>query len=305
MFVTKKWVLITGVSGFIGFRLAKELIASGVNVLGVDIRETENSKEFQTIGGKFFNNKDRNFPESLMDDYQIKTIYHLGAIKRHEENLPFDYLFENNVVETRYWAKVAKDFDCRIVFTSSLYVYGNYTKASTESDAPSPRTIYGSTKALAEIELITQININELNCGIARLYFVVGETNDFGVYSNVIHKFIEQGKKGEPISVYGSGSAKMNYVWISDVTKSLISIGNSNLKEIFNVGNVFDYTILEIGELISKKFKVGIEHVQKDWTEGLVRTGIVDKANSLLGISNEMSLEKIVEKILENQEELL
>jgi nucleoside-diphosphate-sugar epimerase len=133
----------------------------------------------------------------------------------------------------------------------------------------------------------------------------VGESNDFGVYSNVIHKFIEQGKRGEPISVYGTGSAIMNYVWISDVTKSLISIGNSNLRDTFNVGNMFNFTILEIGELISKKFGVDIEHLEKDWTEGIARIGNIEKAQFLLGISNRMSLEEMVDKILESQEELL
>jgi nucleoside-diphosphate-sugar epimerase len=303
--MVKEWVVVTGVSGFIGFRLASELISQGVNVLGIDIRETVNSKEFEKIGGMFFNNNDGLFPTDLIQAYNVKIIYHLGAIKRHDENLPFDYLLEKNVVETRYWAKIAKDFDCRIVFTSSLYVYGNYTESSREKDALNPKTIYGCTKALAEIELKTQMNINELNCCIARLYFVVGETNDLGVYSNVIHKFIEQGKNGEPLTVYGTGEAEMNYVWITDVINSLISMGNSEVKDVFNVGNIINFTIIQIADLISQIYGVKIQHIESDWTERTKRIGNVDKAQTILNITNEMSLKQMVDNILEKQEEKL
>jgi len=294
-------VMVTGVGGFIGSRLALNLLDAGYDVIGVDHNKTINVESFEKAGGRFFRSPVQDLTPTDFQNDNIKLVYHLAAIKRHNENIPYQEIHAYNILATEVILNLVLYWECRLVFTSSLYVYGNYLKPSLESDIPNPRTIYGMSKAISETYLRSMVNINKANVGIARLYFIVGEDNDNGVYQNVIHKFVDQALKQEPITLYGSGNAVVNYFWIEDLIKALIAFGESDASCVLNLGNKNAYSINHIAEIVLRNIPGSVVRMEPDWTEGTVRDGDTSLARKTLGLEQEISLEEMILKIIKGK----
>lgn len=297
----KVTVLVTGVAGFIGSRLALHLLQIGYNVIGVDHIKTPKVEDFKSAGGKFIQSTVQDLLPADFSNDKITTIYHLAAIKRHNENIPYPEIHAYNIEATEVVLKLSLQWKCRLIFTSSLYVYGNYDHASLESDVANPRTIYGMSKAISEIYLRSMANIKSANVGIARLYFIIGEDDDNGVYQNVIHKFVDQALRQEPITVYGSGNAIVNYYWIEDLIESLIIFGESSASLTLNLGNQNAYSISHMAATVAKYIPGSIVKTDPDWTEGTIRDGNTALSREILGLEQESGLEEIILKIIERK----
>jgi nucleoside-diphosphate-sugar epimerase len=292
-------ILVTGVSGFIASRLALHLLSLGYDVIGVDFNRTKNTDFFLDAGGRFVESYVEDLTKDNFEFEDIKSIFHLAAIKRHNEDIPYVEIYEHNIRATEVVLNFSIEWKCKLVFTSSLYVYGEYDGISYESDIPNPRTIYGMSKAISETYLRSMINIRGANVGIARLYFIVGEENDDRIYQNVIHKFVGQALRGEPITVYGTGNAIINYFWIDDLIQALIALSKRAESSLINLGNSNAHTINQIAEKIARIIPTKISHTKPDWTESTVRHGDTTMSRELLSLNKETTLDKMIETIIQ------
>jgi nucleoside-diphosphate-sugar epimerase len=153
-------VLILGGGGFLGSRLAKELIQNGgltggeiARLTMVDIAFAEDrlpDSRVEYIQGDFSNE------ETITNllQQQPDVIFHLAAIVSGEAEKNFDLGMRINFHASLQILELCRKLALhpRIVFASSCAVFGgDVSKVITDETAPKPRSSYGTQKAMVEL----------------------------------------------------------------------------------------------------------------------------------------------------------
>ena len=108
----------------------------------------------------------------------------------------------------------------------------------------------------------------------------------------VISNFITRGLKGENLIMYGNGFQSRSFCYVDDTIEGLIKICESDYKEIFNVGNPDQYTIVEMAEIIADKTNApGWESDNPTPDDPMHRKPNINKIKKLLDWSPKVSLE--------------
>lgn len=159
-------VLITGGAGFLGQRLARELLARGsvkdehgkpqaitelvlLDVVhGSDFGDTRVRTEVGDIA-------ERSVLERVIDD-KTSAIFHLAAIVSGQAEADFDLGMRINLDASRQLLETCRQRGHvpRVLFTSSVAVYGGDLPEVVQDDtALNPQSSYGAQKAIAELLL--------------------------------------------------------------------------------------------------------------------------------------------------------
>jgi GlcNAc-P-P-Und epimerase len=137
-------VVVLGGSGFIGTRLTNVLLTHGHDVVIGDIRESEKHRDL-------WRHCDVTDPRSLPDVLRgADAVVNLAAEHRDDVR-PLDRYYEVNVRGAELVCAAVSEIGIRrLVFTSSVAVYGLPRGVVSESEACRPFNEYGRTKLLAE-----------------------------------------------------------------------------------------------------------------------------------------------------------
>ena len=237
-------ILITGGKGFIGASLEKRLqkLKHHTSILDINFGDkilNENEIKFDirdsSISKKFANKK-----------YDV--IFHLAAQTSgliSEENPTLD--FETNILGTYNLIKIAKLVGARkIVFTSSMAVYGNTKEKSQvdENEGLKPLSNYGVSKLTAEHLLIN----SEVDITIFRLFNVYGPGQNLeNMKQGMVSIFLAQYIRDSQIKVTGSLKRYRDFIYIDDVVNALIyGLNQETSGQIYNVGSDKKTTVLEL-----------------------------------------------------------
>ncbi|MFL9889771.1 SDR family oxidoreductase [Paraburkholderia sp. RL17-383-BIF-A] len=159
-------VLITGGAGFLGQRLARELLARGslkdkqgtpqtiTELVLLDVVQANNfdDKRVRTEVGDI---AERSVLERVIDD-QTSAIFHLAAIVSGQAEADFDLGMRINLDASRLLLETCRQrgHRPRVLFTSSVAVYGGALPEVVQDDtALNPQSSYGAQKAIAELLL--------------------------------------------------------------------------------------------------------------------------------------------------------
>ncbi len=231
-------ILITGVAGFIGFHLARRLLAQKAWVYGVDNLNqtypvqlkrdrlaqlaTEPNFRFQLL-----DLGDRLGVTRLFQDQTFDGIIHLAT----EESQPA------NGLEPQFWFNSAINgfFNlleaCRhfppqhLVFASSGSVYGANLKlpfaVSDRTDAPT--SLEAATKKTSELIAHVYSYHYQLPITGVRLFTVYGP---WGRPDMTYFKFVQAIATGQPIVLHNFGKLRRDLIYIDDVVEALIKLLN-------------------------------------------------------------------------------
>lgn len=204
-------------------------------------------------------------------------IYHLAAVKLHNERNTSDDVIVNNIVATdRIFEACGIAGVSKVFFASSLYAYGSMgPNAMKENDLCTPTTNYGLSKLWGE----NSIRIYALKYGfsyvIGRLFFIYGPKQfSEGGYKSVMRKNIERLKLGESFLVSGDGQQELDYLHVNDcvrlINKLLSNVQNCTI----NLSRGVGVSINEIAKIVLDQNGGGlVEHTPSDWTHGSKRIG--------------------------------
>jgi UDP-glucose 4-epimerase len=255
-------VLITGVAGLLGSRLADWIIENKpeIEVIGIDdlsggYRENVNPKvEFWK----------RNLVDSELDPIfknGVDYVFHFAAYAA-EGLSPFirTYNYNNNLVATARIVNNCIKYDVkRLVFTSTLAVYGHgYGGVFDETQRPSPIDPYGVAKYACEMDIQIAGEQHGLDWCIIRPHNVYGrKQNIWDKYRNVLGIWMYQHLNGEPMTIFGDGTQTRAFSCIDDIVEPLwkAAIEPKASKEIINLGGIKEYTINEANQILKDVFE--------------------------------------------------
>ena len=158
-------VLVTGATGFLGCRLAGMLAADPrvSAVTGLDRTAPPAGTAFQSITADITRLPDL-APEA-------ETAIHAAAITSQASEADPDAAFAINVEGMRAvlrWAR-ARPAPPRVLFLSSIAVFGRGDPVATEDTPPDPHSTYGTTKLIAERLLLDATRRGEVDGVVLRL----------------------------------------------------------------------------------------------------------------------------------------
>lgn len=298
--------LITGVAGFIGWKVAEFLLKDGKAVLGVDnindaydiklkewrlneLRKFENFKfhqvdlvDFQAI-------------RLLFEIYPISAVIHLAAragVRKSLEN-PWIYV-ESNITSTLNLLEIMKEFGIRkmvLASTSSVYA-GQKLPFHEDLKVDTPLSPYAATKKSAELLAYTYHYLYELDISVVRYFTVYGPA---GRPDMSIFRFIKWIYEGLPIRIYGDGTQARDFTYIDDIARGTILALKPLGYEIINLGGgknpVSINEIIDILErLIGKKAKR--EYLNFHKADVKITWAEIKKAKEILGWEPEINIEE-------------
>ena len=237
-------VLITGVAGLLGSRLADWLIENNkATVYGID---DLSGGYIENINPKviFYNyNLTSNTKkiEYLFNEHKFDYIFHFAAYAA-EGLSPFirQYNYENNLIATTKLINLSIKYKVkRFIFTSTMAVYGNGQVPFKESHQQSPIDPYGIAKYACEMDLHVAGEQHGLDWCIFRPHNVYGvKQNIWDKYRNVLGIWMYQHLNNMPMSIYGDGTQTRAFSYVDDCVPYfwMGAIDDKASKQIFNIG---------------------------------------------------------------------
>lgn len=144
-----------------------------------------------------------------------------------------------------------------LYFSSGGAVYGNYSnKPFKESDSLNPLSCYGKIKRSGEGEVITLSKKYLIDFIIVRPSNVYGIGQSVNGNQGVIAFFTDQIMKGLPLTVFGAGEGKKDYIYIDDFVIYIHKLILNNASGIFNIGSGHTASVNEIIKLIERKVSI-------------------------------------------------
>lgn len=252
-------VLITGVAGLLGSRLADWIIENkpGVNVVGIDDLSggyIENIHPKVTLAK--LNLADHDFSR-LFEDYKFDYVFHFAAYAA-EGLSPFirSFNYTNNLVATAKVVNECIKHDVkRIVFTSSLAVYGDGTPPFSETDPLLPIDPYGVAKMACERDIQIAGEQHGLDWCIIRPHNVYGiKQNIWDKYRNVLGIWMWQHLNDMPMTIFGDGTQKRAFSYIDDCLDGLwkAAVQENCSRQIINLGGTKEYSIKEANDILKE-----------------------------------------------------
>ncbi len=235
-------ILITGGSGFIGTRLVENLLKDGHTIKIYDKIESKKYPEHTVIGDV----RDR---ETLTEACKgVDVIYNLAA--EHADNVtPLSLYDDVNVggAENVVAAAEANGID-RIIFTSTVAIYGLDKNEPDESFEPDPFNEYGRSKLKAEkVFLRWQAGRADRTLIMLRPSAIFGETNRGNIYN--LLKQVHSGK----FIIIGKGNNKKSIGYVGNIAAFLAYLAeNKSGLEIYNFADKPDMTSREMVDFIQK-----------------------------------------------------
>lgn len=209
----KKYVLVTGGSGFIGSALLRRLVKKYPDDEFINFDDLRAGSHEEAVA-ELWGHKNYHFMKGAVENredllrafkmYPITDVIHLAAESDVDRSIkdPFN-THEVNVTGTLNLLDLSRG--CRFVYVSTDEVYGSLgddDMPCVESDTQHPSSPYSASKAAAEGYVMAYHKTYDLNAVITRGANTVGPWQDTTKLVPVVMKSILDGKK---IPVYGNG----------------------------------------------------------------------------------------------------
>ncbi len=291
-------ILITGINGFIGRNIAKNLTKAGHRIIGIGTsKHSELGKicEYHAV--------------SVLDQFVLNQlineadlVIHLAAITAHKEiidnkfqTLDINLNGTKNILNAFNASKKAKKF----IYASTGKVYGKINSLPlTEESQTFPLNILGKSKLIAE-KLIDFYSNNEKTYVVFRIFqaYGPGQLKSF-LIPTIISQLNFKTSNTQYLTL-GDIKAKRDYVFIDDISSAFKCVINSDLPKginFFNLSSSIPRSANDIIFLIEKlfglKIKVNVDQNLLRTDEESIEFGSFQKAKKELSWTPSISMEE-------------
>lgn len=229
-------VLLTGVAGFIGSHVAEALLARGDTVTGIDdfddfyapalkranVAVAQAHSRFTLVEADV---RDAAAMRRVVAESKPAVIVHLAARAGVRPSIGQPELYADvNVRGTVVMLHAARDAGVtRFIFGSSSSVYGDTATPPFREDDPAilPISPYAASKRGAELQCEAFSALDAALRVISLRFFTV-----YGPRQRpdlAIHRFTRLLEQGQPLPVFGDGSASRDYTYVTDIVGGVIA----------------------------------------------------------------------------------
>lgn len=248
---------MTGAAGFIGFHVARTLLAEGRSVVGLDNLNAyydpslkkarlDILRATQGFGFAQVDLADRAAMADVFARHRFAAVIHLAAQAgvRHSIENPSAYADANlegfvNILEG------CRRSDCgHLLYASSSSVYGANTKRPFAVGDPTdcPVSLYAATKKANELMAYSYSHLYRLPVTGLRFFTIYGP---WGRPDMAIFLFTRAIIEGRPIKLFNHGNMRRDFTYIDDVTRVVCRLVDQIPEgddggppaRIYNVGN--------------------------------------------------------------------
>lgn len=247
-----KHVLLIG-EGFIGTKLAYELQERGYQVDIADIKYSE--KHDISDRGKVFD---------LIREFSGKKVILMAAIANLNDFEADPKLgLDVNVQGVSNVALACHTFFKKLYYISTCCVYGNTPDIpSTEEARPEPSEIYAACKLAGEWIIKGFNRSYDSKYMILRIATCYGPGMRSALAPAV---FINQIKRGDPITIHGDGKQTRTLTFIDDEVRGIAMVVDSDLEnDTINISTEEEISVNEMAQVIREEMGVPehpIEHI--------------------------------------------
>jgi UDP-glucuronate 4-epimerase len=229
-------ILVTGAAGFIGFHLARRLLADGWTVHGVDnlndyydprlkearLGELSKSANFQFEKCDL---ADRSAVAALFAEHRFPYVAHLAAQAgvAHSAVDPAAYV-DANLVGFANILEGCRHGQCHhLVYASSSSVYGaNQRMPLRVSDrVDEPLSLYGATKRANELMAYSYAHLFGLPATGLRFFTVYGP---WGRPDMAVWLFTQAIFEDRPVRLYNHGHMRRDFTYVDDVIEAVVRL---------------------------------------------------------------------------------
>jgi UDP-glucuronate 4-epimerase len=297
--------LVTGVAGFVGSNLARQLLREGHEVVGIDVLTDYYEVSIKRgnlasipATGFTFHEADLNTTDlgALLAD--VDWVFHQAGQPgvRMSWGQDFAIYVRQNIEATQRLLEAAKDAPRlkRLVYASSSSVYGNAERYPTsEEDRPQPVSPYGVTKLAAE----HLCSLYASNFGVPTVslrYFTVygpGQRTDMA-----FTRFVRAAVLDDLITIYGTGEQIRDFTFVDDVVAANIAAANEPVPPgtVLNVAGGSNVSVLDTLAILSEAngAPLRVEHTETVKGDVFRTGGDTTKITALLGWKPTVSIEE-------------
>lgn len=304
-------VLVTGSSGQVGTNLCLALLEKGVPVVGIDKRRNTWTDRFPYLHHDLAQSMPTMAEISAVSETFDKPdlVVHLAAnAKVHELVLNPRRAHENTTV-TFNVLEFCRHHQLPIIFSSSREVYGRPEPPAVSEDTTDVFHIlspYAAYKMADEMLIYAYTNCYGLKYLIFRLSNVYGRyDNDLDRMTRVIHVFIDQMRRGEPITIYDRHKM-IDFTYIDDCINGLM-LGIDKLhrgevtNETFNLSSGSPTTLIQLAETIAANLDVTPQIIDQPIQPGEISFYVADltKVKTQLGYEPQVPFDQGIKRAVE------
>ena len=303
--------LITGIGGFIGSSLARELLRRGEQVRGVDNFSTGKKDNLSGILETI------DFREADILDLEAMKLACTGAdYVLHQAAIPsvpksvLDPIGSNrahidgtvNVLVAARDAKVK-----RVVYAASSSAYGDTpTLPKKEEMTPDPISPYAVAKLASERYMISFYRCYGLETVSLRYFNIFGPRQDpSSPYSGVLAKFITQMLRGEQPTIFGDGEQSRDFTYIDNAVEANLLACKAPPAEaagkVFNIATGRRATLNETFKLLQEITSYSGSPVYASERGGDIKHSLADisRAEAALGYKPKVDFEEGLRRTVE------
>ncbi len=306
-------ILLTGGAGFIGSHFCEYALENGHEIVILDNfndyydpaikrRNVEGflgRNDVEIVEGEIL---DGDLLDKLFEKHNFSGIVHLAARAGVRPSLQQPFLYEKvNIQGTMELLERANKYKVeKVVVASSSSVYGKNKKTPfSESDfVDNPISPYAATKKACELISHTYCHLYDLNVSCLRFFTVYGPRQRPDM---AIHKFTKLIAQGEPIPMYGDGSTKRDYTFISDIVDGVYrSLMRASGYNVYNLGESKTISLSDLIKTIEEKLgkEAIIQRMPMQPGDVEITYADVTKAREDLGYAPKVNIETGIEKFV-------
>lgn len=256
-------IMVTGVAGFIGSKVAEMLLEKGFGIVGVDnlndyydvrIKNWRLQNLTNYPGFIFYRTDVENYEamKTIFQNHTIDAVINEAAragVRSSLEN-PFVY-YSTNVMGTLNLLELCNEHKVKkfvLASTSSLYA-GQPMPFTEDLPVNAPISPYAASKKSAEVTAYCYHFYYGIDVSVLRYFSVYGPAGrpDMSVF-----RFIKWIMEGKRLEVFGDGSQSRDFTYIDDIAEGTIKALKPIGYEIINLGSNASWKLTDLISLIEK-----------------------------------------------------
>jgi UDP-glucose 4-epimerase len=252
MLNSKKIIIVTGGTGFIGCNLIKFLIdKTDFKIISLDNYSTGTKKNhIKNKRIKYIRGETKNISQLIKNSNQINSLFHFGEFARiYQSFLKMDECLESNSTGTNAIFNFCLKNKIKLIYSATSATLGN--QGNDKNLSP-----YAFTKA-KNLELLENLK-KWFNFKFEIIYFynVYGPNQiEKGSMATIIGIFENLFKLKKPLTVVRPGTQTRRFTHVQDTVEICYQAWKKNLCRHYSIANKKSYSVLSVAKMFRTKIK--------------------------------------------------